>query len=154
MKYVTSYSDFVPPVREVSESSVKLPWERANEYVMLLEDYNFTMTTLKNAINSKFVCTIYYRGETKGIVDDGYRYIEPYALGVNEKGNTVLRAWLIKGKSRRGRIDPKQVPGWRLFRIDRISSISVSLQTYTTPHKGYNAEDSGMTEVMYSAKFK
>lgn len=111
------------------------------------------MDMLKNAIQNKFVCTIYYKGEVKGIVDDGYRYIEPYALGVNQLGNTVLRAWLLKGKSRRGRIDPKQVPGWRLFRVDRIFSISTSLQKYSIPRKGYNADDSGMTEVTFSAKF-
>lgn len=110
-------------------------------------------TKLENAINNKFVCTIYYRGERRGIVDDGYRYIEPYALGVNKQGNTVVRAWLIKGTSRRGKIDPKQVPGWRLFRLDRISLITPTLQKFTVPQKGYNADDNGMTEVTFSAQF-
>jgi predicted DNA-binding transcriptional regulator YafY len=146
MKHLISYGDFQPSLLE-NESFV------SNEHVMLREDFNSNMTTLQNAINNKFVCTIYYKGERPGMIDDGYRYIEPYALGVNEKGNTVLRAWLLKGKSRRGRIDPKMVPGWRLFRVDRISSISASLGTFTVPRKGYNADDSGMTEVMYSAQF-
>jgi len=146
MKYVIDYDNFQFALNESASSYVL-------EHVMLLEDYNTNMTLLKNAINNKFVCTIYYRGEQKGLIDDGYRYIEPYALGVNKKGNIVLRAWLIKGKSKRGRIDPKQVPGWRLFRIDRINSISTSLQNFTVPRKGYNADDEHMTEVMYSAKF-
>ena len=147
MKHVISYGDFKP---ELFES---LTTEISSDHVMLREDFNNTMTILKNAIQNKFVCTIYYKGERKGVIDDGYRYIEPYALGVNDKGNTVLRAWLLKGKSRRGRIDPRQVPGWRLFRIDRISTISTSLATYKVPRKGYNAQDSHMTEVTYSAKF-
>ncbi len=124
-----------------------------NNFVMLREDYTNSIAMLKNAIQNKFVCTIYYKGERKGLIDDGIRFIEPYALGVNERGNTVLRAWLLKGKSRRGRIDPKQVPGWRLFRIDRMSSISISLQSFTVPRKGYNDEDEGMTNVMYAAQF-
>ena len=146
MKHVISYDNFKSSVNESLNFS-------SNEHVMLREDFNTTMTLLKNAITNKFICTIYYKGERKGLVDDGYRYIEPYALGVNQKGNNVLRAWLLKGKSRRGRIDPKQVPGWRLFRIDRINSISTSLGTFTVPRKGYNADDNGMTEVMYAAKF-
>lgn len=124
-----------------------------NDFVMLRENYTNNMSILKNAIQNKFVCTIYYKGERKGLIDDGIRFIEPYALGVNKSGNTVLRAWLLKGKSRRGRIDPKQVPGWRLFRIDRISSISTSLQAFSVPRKGYNDEDEGMTDVMYAAQF-
>jgi predicted DNA-binding transcriptional regulator YafY len=127
--------------------------EEFDNHVMLFEDYNSTMTMLKNAINDKFVCSIYYRGEKPGIVDDGYRTIEPYAIGPNESGNVVVRAWLIKGKSKTGKIDPSLVPGWRLFRIDRIKSISTSLQTFTKPRKGYNAKDSHMTEVTFAAKF-
>ncbi len=146
MKYLVSYDKFQPDINESLSFTDQ-------EHVMLREDFNSTMTLLKGAITNKFICTIYYRGERKGIVDDGYRYIEPYALGVNSRGNTVVRAWLLRGKSRRGRIDPKQVPGWRLFRIDRIQSISTSLGTYTVPRKGYNAKDSGMTEVMYAANF-
>jgi predicted DNA-binding transcriptional regulator YafY len=122
-------------------------------YVMLRESYNDTMTKLENAITNKFECTIYYKGEIKGVVDDGYRYIEPYALGVNKQGNTVLRAWLKKGMSRSGKIDPSLVPGWRLFRIDRISIITPTLAKFTTPRKGYNSEDNGMTEINFAAKF-
>jgi predicted DNA-binding transcriptional regulator YafY len=144
MIHVASFYDY----HELNESH-----EESLPPVMLREDFNSTMSILENAIKNKFVCTIYYRGERKGMIDDGYRYIEPYALGVNARGNTILRAWLLKGKSRRGRIDPKMVPGWRLFRIDRISSISTSLGTFTVPRKGYNEEDEHMTEVMYSAKF-
>ena len=121
--------------------------------VMLLESYTENMTKLENAITNKFECTIYYKGERKGIVDDGYRYIEPYALGVNKHGNTVLRAWLKKGTSRAGKIDPKQVPGWRLFRVDRISIITPTLAKFLTPKKGYNADDAHMTEVTFSANF-
>jgi predicted DNA-binding transcriptional regulator YafY len=145
MKHLISYENFKTSINESLIIS--------NEHVMLREDYNSNLTVLKNAITNKFVCTIYYRGEQKGVVDDGYRYIEPVAIGVNKSGNTVVRAWLTKGKSRTGKIDRSLVPGWRLFRLDRISSISTSLQTFTVARKGYNARDKHMTEVMFSAKF-
>ena len=143
MKYIVDYNNF-----SINENA-----EIFNEFVMLREDFNNNMTIIKNSIQNKFVCTIYYKGEQKGLVDDGYRVIEPYALGVNHLGNTVLRAWLLKGKSRRGRIDPKQVPGWRLFRVDRIHTISTSLQSFSVPRKGYNSQDEGMEEVTFSVKF-
>jgi predicted DNA-binding transcriptional regulator YafY len=127
--------------------------ESSEPSIMLFEGFNEVVEQLQNAITNKFVCTIYYKGERKGLVDDGYRYIEPYALGVNKQGNNVVRGWLIKGTSRRGRIDPSQVPGWRLFRVDRISIVTPTLQKFTVPKKGYNADDSGMTEVTFSAQF-
>ena len=146
MNNLLNYESFLK-LNESSGVSTEAP------YVMLLESYDDTMTKLESAITNKFECTFYYRGERKGIVDDGYRYIEPYALGFNKQGNTVLRAWLKKGTSRLGRIDPKQVPGWRLYRIDRISIITPTLSKFTVPRKGYNAEDSHMTEVTFSAIF-
>jgi len=122
-------------------------------YVMLYEDFNNVMTKLEDAITNKFVCTIYYKGERPGLVDDGYRYIEPYALGVNIQGNTVVRGWLIKGTSRSGKRDSSLVPGWRLFRVDRISEINPTLQKFTVPRKGYNSQDSKMSEVTFFADF-
>jgi predicted DNA-binding transcriptional regulator YafY len=119
----------------------------------LNEDFKENFTKLEDAISNKFVLNFYYKGEQKGVVDDGYREVEPYALGVNKHGNTVLRAWLIKGISRSGKIDPSLVPGWRLFRVDRIGMVNPTLSKFTTPRKGYNADDQGMTEVHTSAQF-
>lgn len=147
MNNILSYDNFIKDINENVEVS------RETSNVMLFESFSDTMTKLQDCITNKFECTIYYKGERKGVVDDGYRYIEPYALGVNKQGNTVVRAWLKKGTSRIGKIDPKQVPGWRLFRVDRISIITPTLAKFTTPRKGYNADDSGMTEVTYSANF-
>jgi predicted DNA-binding transcriptional regulator YafY len=119
----------------------------------LNEDFNENLTKLQDAISNKFVLTFYYKGESKGVVEDGYRYVEPYALGVNKHGNTVLRAWLLKGVSRSGKLDPTVVPGWRLFRVDRIGMVNPTLQKFTAARKGYNADDQGMTEVTFSAQF-
>lgn len=117
------------------------------------EGYNDIMEKLEDAINNKFVCTIYYKGEKKGIVLDGFRTIEPYAVGVSRAGNTVVRAWMSKGISKTGKLNRKLVPGWRLYRIDRITTLNVTLQKFLVPHKGYNPKDMNMTEVMFSAQF-
>jgi hypothetical protein len=124
------------------------------EHVALYEAFNNTMDALEDAITNKTVCVIYYKGERKGIVDDGYRYIEPVAVGPSDSlnGNIVVRAWLQKGTSRTGKIDPSLVPGWRLFRVDRISIITPTHDVFTI-RKGYNADDSGMSEINFAATF-
>lgn len=123
------------------------------EHVALFEAFSQTMEKLEEAVTNKFVCKIDYRGEKPGDILDGIRIIEPVAVGVDTSGTTLVRAWLIRGVSRTGRINPRLVPGWRLFRVDRIRSITLTLQKFSKPHKGYNADDSMMSEVMFAAKF-
>lgn len=121
---------------------------------MLFEDYNVTMTRLQDAIKNKFVCVIFYKVENKlGFLAGHQRVIEPYAIGVSRTGNIVVRAWLQRGASKTGQKDHSLVPGWRLYRLDRITAISTSLQKFEVPRKGYNPEDKGMSEVMVSAQF-
>jgi predicted DNA-binding transcriptional regulator YafY len=122
-------------------------------FVALFENYAMNLEKLEDSISNKFVCKIDYKGEIGTKILPGSRLIEPYALGVDSNGNTLLRAWLISGISRSGRIDPKLVPGWRLFRLDRIRSINPTLQKFLVARKGYNPDDKNMTEVTFSATF-
>ena len=122
-------------------------------FVALFENYAMNLEKLEDSIYNKFVCKIDYKGEIGTKILPGSRLIEPYALGVDSNGNTLLRAWLISGISRSGRIDPKLVPGWRLFRLDRIRSINPTLQKFLVARKGYNPDDKNMTEVTFSATF-
>lgn len=108
---------------------------------------------LEDLVINKLVCTIDYRGISPSDILNGIRIVEPYTVGVNENGETYLRAWLIRGVSRTGRINPRLVPGWRLFRVDRINSISPTLQKFTAPRKGYKDSDSAMSEILFTATF-
>lgn len=89
-----------------------------------------------DAIQNHEYIYIYYTGDESNA--SGYRTVRPYVLGTTKDGNKVLRAWQDKGKSdsfmgntSRRRADHeywndkdgKTVPGWRLFRVDRISSL-------------------------------
>ena len=67
-----------------------------------------------SAINNRNVCTIYYEGDT--INNPGYREIEPYVYGLSKRENPVIRAYQLEGKSD----TPDKIPGWRLFRVDRM----------------------------------
>ena len=124
-----------------------------DEYNKIFESFDSNMQHLKDAINNKFVCMIDYRGEINGKVDNGIRYIEPYVIGTNNIGNTLLRAWMIKGVSRTGKIDPSLVPGWRLYRFDRIFNVNSTDEKFTVAKKGYNFKDSKMIDIIISATF-
>jgi len=112
-----------------------------------------TMDKLEDLITNKLVSVVDYRGEHIGDILDGIRVIEPYSVGVGEKGETYMRAWLVKGISKTGKIDPRCVPGWRLFKVSRVKTINPTLQKFTVARKGYNKQDSIMKEVMFTASF-
>jgi predicted DNA-binding transcriptional regulator YafY len=120
---------------------------------MLYEDFREILDKLQTAIRKKMVCIIYYQGEPGDGVEPGTRYIEPYALGISSKGNMVVRAWLIKGVSRTGKINPKLVPGWRLFKVNRIKTLDQTLEKFAKSRPDYNPEDEHMTKVITAAKF-
>lgn len=119
----------------------------------LLENNSQNVEKLEDLVANKLTCTIDYAGISPTDILRGIRVIEPYTVGVGEKGETYLRAWLIKGVSRTGRINPRLVPGWRLFRVDRIRTINPSLQKFTVPRKGYTDKDSAMKEITFTAAF-
>ncbi len=145
MQNLISFDDFDLTLNESVQYETK--------WIMLKENYDTTITSVNDALKHKFVLNFYYKGERTGVVADGIRQVEPYALGVSKNGYIVLRAWLIRGISKTGKVNPKLVPGWRLFRIDRISDIVSTQQKFTTPRKGYNKEDRGMTEIMNFVHF-
>lgn len=89
---------------------------------------------ITDAIENHEYIYIYYAGDET--IERGSRTIRPYVLGKTKAGNTVLRAWQDKGKSDSLRpdslrkryeheywtdLDGKEKPGWRLFRVDKIS---------------------------------
>jgi predicted DNA-binding transcriptional regulator YafY len=119
----------------------------------LLENVDQTIEKLEDIVANKIVCSVDYKGEDPNDPLRGIRFIEPYTVGISEKGQTYLRAWLIKGVSKTGRKNPRLVPGWRLFRVDRIKAINPTLQKFTVPKKGYNDQDSAMEEILFTASF-
>lgn len=120
---------------------------------MLLENNTLNVEKLEDLVTNKLTYTIDYAGVSPTDILRGIRIVEPYTVGVGKKGETYLRAWLIKGISKSGRINPRLVPGWRLFRVDRMRSVNPSLQKFTIPKKGYTDKDSAMSEILFTATF-
>lgn len=81
----------------------------------------------------------------------GHRVIEPHAFGMATSGNEVVRAWLDEGVSKSADEGKSPMPGWRLFRLDRIKSVEVLEQKFKT-RPGYNSKDSRIVE--FDAKIR
>lgn len=105
-----------------------------------------------DAIKNKRVCVINYNGDEPG--GKGLRVIEPVAFGLSKKGNAVLRAWDREGASHTAYKGEKPLPGWRLFRLDKMDFIRPTQETFDTPKPGYNPNgDKSMERVFINAVF-
>ena len=107
---------------------------------------------IMNAIKNKQKVIIYYDGDEPG--GRGIREIEPVCLGVSKAGNKVLRAWDMEGSSHTAYTGEQPLPGWRLFRLDKILSHKPTGEVYFEPKPGYNFNgDKSMVSVIINAKF-
>ena len=107
---------------------------------------------IQDSIKKKIVVTIYYDGDIPG--GKGYRRIEPVCLGYSKTGNLVLRAWDIDGASHTATIGEKPLPGWRMFRADKIFTYQPTADNFTEMRPGYNPNgDRSMERVILNAEF-
>ena len=105
-----------------------------------------------DAIKNRKVCVIYYNGDEPGGL--GLRVIEPVAFGLSKKGNSVLRAWDNEGSSHTAYKGEQPLPGWRLFRVDKILSFKPTGENFESSKPGYNTSgDKSMNRVIINAVF-
>ena len=89
-------------------------------HTILLEQ-DSTMSTLSKAIGERIPMSIYYDGPPEEVRRGQRIDIEPIVMGKNAKsGNLVIWAYVFKGISKKG------LPGWKMFRVDRISSAKLN----------------------------
>jgi predicted DNA-binding transcriptional regulator YafY len=107
---------------------------------------------LVDAVKKRKKLIIYYDGDEPG--GKGLREIEPVCIGVSKRNNKVLRAWDIEGSSHTNTTGKQPLPGWRLFRLDRILSMKPTGEIYNEPRPNYNFNgDDSMVSVTINAKF-
>lgn len=111
--------------------------------------------TIMDAVNNKSVVTIYYDGDH--IINKGYRDIEPFCYGRSKWGHDSIRAWQTEGVSDtpQGKVGDEltKIPGWRMFRVDRIKSFEISDEVFTVSRPKFNPKDSDMTTIYVAASF-
>ena len=111
-----------------------------------------SLDSIIDAIKNRQRVVIYYDGDEPG--GRGVREIEPVCLGVSKSGNKVLRAWDNEGASHTAYKGEQPLPGWRLFRLDKILSNKPTGEVYNEIRPGYNLNgDKSMVSVIINAKF-
>jgi len=102
---------------------------------------------ITNAIKKRNPISFYYNGP-KGEVKPGRRIrVEPVALGLSKGGNLVVRGYVQPpSESKRGFTKH----GWRLFRLDRLSSLIIDENSqFNMKRSQYKEGDDGSMTVTY-----
>ncbi|MBU1706300.1 WYL domain-containing protein [bacterium] len=86
------------------------------------------------AINSKFILEFWYNG--------GTRTVEPFCYGVDHEGNEVLRGYQTRGYNETGRSEE-----WKLFNVEKISSIKTSERRFSGERPRYSPDDPDMETI-------
>jgi len=111
-----------------------------------------SVDSIVDAIKKRKKVVIYYDGDEPG--GRGLREIEPVCFGYSKGDNPVLRAWDSEGSSHTNYTGEQPLPGWRLFRVDKILSFKPTTETFNEVRPNYNTSgDKGMVRVIINAKF-
>ena len=111
-----------------------------------------SIESIVDAIKKRQKIVIYYDGDEPG--GRGLRQIEPVCFGYSKANNPVLRAWDEEGASHTGYKGEQPLPGWRLFRVDKILSFKPTGENFNQPRQNYNVNgDKSMVRVIINVKF-
>lgn len=106
------------------------------------EPIKYSDEVMIKAIKYGMIFLLNYKGEKDSHFAGHERVIYPMVLGRSSKGKTLLRGWHLNGWSVSQRRHINKI--WRLFRTDRILSMTFTGSFYRLPPAGYNADDKGM----------
>jgi len=111
-----------------------------------------SIDSIVDAIKKRDKVVIYYDGDEPG--GKGLREIEPVCFGYSKSDNPVLRAWDNTGASHTAYKGEQPLPGWRIFRVDKIMSFKPTNEKFNEPRPNYNPNgDKSMVKVIINAKF-
>ena len=101
-----------------------------------------TQEIIIKSIKYGMIFLINYKGEKDNRFMGSERVIYPMVLGKSSKGKLLIRGYLLNGWSVSGNRHLNKI--WRLFRFDRILSMTFTGSFYRLPPAGYNMNDKGM----------
>jgi hypothetical protein len=127
-------SEFIP------RFSLKNVKDIAN--IPINEPIKYSDEVMIKAIKYGLIFLINYKGEEDSHFAGHERVIYGLVLGRSSKGKTLLRGWHLNGWSVSNNRSINKI--WRLFRTDRILSMTFTGSFYRLAPSGYNMYDKGM----------
>lgn len=86
------------------------------------------------AIENKKLLSFIYKNEQ--------RIVEPHLLGRKTSGRDALSAYLVGGYT-----ESDRQPYWRNFTVEKMESITVLDESFTSARPGYNPNDQTMEQL-------
>ena len=120
--------------------SLKNVKEIAN--IPINEPIKYSDAVMIKGIKYGMIFLINYKGEEDKHFSGHERVIYGMVLGRSSKGKTLLRGWHLNGWSVSNKRHINKI--WRLFRTDRILSMTFTGSFYRLAPAGYNMNDKGM----------
>jgi hypothetical protein len=112
------------------------------EKIPINEPIKFSEELLIKAIKYGMIFLINYKGADDNHFAGHERVIYPMVLGRSSKGKVLIRGWHLNGWSVSQKRHINKI--WRLFRADRVLSMTFTGSFYRLPPAGYNMNDKGM----------
>lgn len=112
------------------------------EKIPINEPIKFSEDLLIKAIKYGMIFLINYKGADDNHFAGHERVIYPMVIGRSSKGKVLIRGWHLNGWSVSQKRHINKI--WRLFRADRILSMTFTGSFYRLPPAGYNMNDRGM----------
>ena len=106
------------------------------------EPIKYNEQTMIKAIKYGMIFLLNYKGEEDTHFAGHERVIYPMVIGRSSKGKTLLRGWHLNGWSVSQKRHINKI--WRLFRTDRILSMTFTGSFYRLAPAGYNMNDKSM----------
>lgn len=110
--------------------------------VPINEPIKYDEKILTKAIKYGMIFLINYKGEKDKHFAGHERVIYPMVIGRSSQGKILIRGWHLNGWSISKNRHINKI--WRLFRADRILSMTFTGSFYRLPPIGYNMNDKGM----------
>lgn len=93
-----------------------------------------TRELLISAVKTRNTITFIYDGKP--------RLVEPHAVGINHKGELVMRGYQVEGESA---TSPR---AWKLLMVDKMVDLKPTVDTFPQARDGYKTGDKAMRDVL------
>lgn len=101
-----------------------------------------TQDIIIKAIKYGMIFLVSYKGKEDNLPSGHERVIYPLVIGRSSKGNILVRVYHLNGWSVSNNRHIDKI--WRMFRLDRVLSITFTGSFYRLPPSGYNMNDKGL----------
>lgn len=137
---IKEHYDLIENQEFVPRFSLKNVKDIAN--IPINEPIKYSEDIMIKAIKYGMIFLINYKGEKDSHFAGHERVLYPMVLGRSSKGKPLLRGWHLNGWSVSQKRRTTKI--WRMFRTDRILSMTFTGSFYRLPPAGYNMNDKGM----------